>query len=142
MDLETLSPTLTENQDTITDWGRQTFGEHPPMGMAARMNVEVAELMEKLAGSDPQLRRLVKEQIALAERISERHHWLQARGDERADEVEDVEGAAEECADVFIVLAQVASCLGGSLQVAVDQKMGVNRRRTWSRTPGGRHQHD
>lgn len=142
MDLENLDLPAPETQQTITDWVVQTFGQNGPMGRACRMNVEVAELMEKLAGTDPHLRRLVKEQVALAERISERHHWLQAQGDERADQVDDVEGAAEECADVFIILVQVASALGGSLQVAVDQKMGVNRRRTWSRTPGGRHQHD
>jgi len=131
-----------ENQQTITAWGLVTFGRHPAMGMASRMNVEVAELLEKLAGPDPQLRRLVLQQIELAEAISKRHHWLQDQGDERADAVTDVPGALEECYDVGIVLDQVASILKGNMVIGKTEKMRVNRARTWSRLPGGRHQHD
>jgi NTP pyrophosphatase (non-canonical NTP hydrolase) len=39
--------------------------------------------------------------------------------------------AAEECADVLIVLCGVASALGIDLSAEVDRKMAVNREREW-----------
>lgn len=141
-DTETLEAPMVETQATITEWGRQTFGLHPAMGMASRANVEMAELLEKLAGPDPTLRKLVLQQVELAEAISRRHHWLQDQGDERADAVGDVQGALEECFDVGIVMDQVVSILGGDMVAGKTAKMRVNRNRTWSRLPSGRHQHD
>lgn len=142
MDVENLETPNPETQATITQWGLETFGRHPPMGMATRANVEMAELLEKLAGPDPALRKLVLQQVELAEAISQRHHWLVDQNDERADAVKDVPGALDECYDVGIVMDQVVSCLKGDMVAGKTAKMRVNRKRTWSRLPSGRHQHD
>lgn len=141
MDTETLDTPLVETQATIAEWGRQTFGRHPAMGMATRCNVEMAELLEKLAGPDPELRRLVLRQIELAEAISARHHALVDAGDPMADAVRDVTGALDECYDVGIVIDQVVDSLGGDMVGGKTRKMRVNRGRTWKRLPSGRHQH-
>lgn len=131
----------TETQETITIWGLATFGVNPAMGMASRMNVEVAELLEKCAGPDQHLQDLCKAAVRLAEAISARQHELEAQGGVAYDQPYDVEGALDECADVHIVLTQVASILGGDLQDRVDAKMKINRARTWKKVEGGRHQH-
>lgn len=55
---------------------------------------------------------------------------------------DDTEAALEECADVYIVLCQVAEALGHSLQEAVDSKMATNRARKWKVTGEGTGQHE
>lgn len=52
-----------------------------------------------------------------------------------------VQELQKECADVFIMLAQVAEKLNVDLQTVVDFKMGVNRNRNWTRSPSGKMQH-
>lgn len=47
------------------------------------------------------------------------------------------EKALYEMADVVIVLSHMATSLGLELQRAVDEKMSVNRARTWNMTPEG-----
>lgn len=134
---------MAETQRTITEWGWATFGQHHPTSLAARMNVEVAELLSELAGasSDPTLRHLGTTLLHVAEAFCARANQLQ---DERGlGLVSPGAGrrAADECADNFVVLVQVASALGVDLPELVDKKMLVNRARTWQKRDDGRHQH-
>ena len=57
------------------------------------------------------------------------------RDDEALDQV------ADECADVVIVLMRLADRMGFGLQDAIDQKMAVNRGRTWGRDGSGHGYH-
>lgn len=79
------------------------------------MNVEVAELIAGLA---------TVATVQVAEMDPELVQELQ-----------------KECADVFIMLAQVAEKLNVDLQTVVNYKMLVNRRRNWTRSPSGKMQH-
>jgi hypothetical protein len=129
-----------ENQTTIDAWARETFGFHPPLVIASRMNVEVAELMQQLgeaSAQDEELSGLLQQLVDLSEQISIRVHELDDR--ELVNPSPHVD--ASECADVAIVLVQVAEGLGTQLSEAVDEKMEINRRRTWGKTAAGRFQH-
>lgn len=137
---------MIETQNTITRWGEQTFGDHhDALGMATRMNVEAAELLLELAGPNVHLRNLLQANVTMAEEISRVHHALLDQG--FTDLCAPTDKAAAECADIFIVLVQVASKLGAQLlgtrwsRGEVDRKMKVNRARKWARLPSGRHQH-
>jgi hypothetical protein len=104
-----------ETQESITRWADETFGVKHPAEVAARMNVEVAELVAGLA-------------------------TVAAVPVEQMDPELVVE-LQKECADVFIMLAQVAEKLQVDLQAVTDYKMGVNRNRAWGRSPTGKMQH-
>lgn len=110
-----------ETQESITRWADETFGPKHPAEIAARMNVEVAELVAGLA-------------------------TVAAVPVEQMDPELVVE-LQKECADVFIMLAQVAEKLRQvvnphmDLQAVTDYKMGVNRNRAWERSPTGKMQH-
>ena len=104
-----------ETQESITRWADDTFGAAHPAEVAARMNVEVAELVAGLA---------TVAAVPVAGMDQELVHELQ-----------------KECADVFIMLAQVAEKLDVDLQTVVNYKMSVNRRRNWTRSPSGKMQH-
>ena len=52
-----------------------------------------------------------------------------------------IEAAKVECADIFIVLAQVAEALGCDLMEEVQKKMDINEKRKWEQLEDGRHQH-
>lgn len=49
--------------------------------------------------------------------------------------------ARKECADVGVMLLQVAELLGIDLMQAVSDKMDVNYKRQWEQTPAGDFQH-
>ena len=106
---------INETQQSISRWAEDTFGPQHPAEVAARMNVEVAELVSGLAG-------------------------VASVPVERMDP-ERVRALQDECADVYIMLAQVAELLNVDLQTAVNIKMRVNRDRTWGRSPTGKMQH-
>lgn len=106
---------INETQQSISRWAEDTFGPQHPAEVAARMNVEVAELVSGLAG-------------------------VASVPVERMDP-ERVRALQDECADVYIMLAQVAELLNVDLQTAVNVKMGVNRNRIWGRSPSGKMQH-
>lgn len=106
---------MKETQETITAWADATFGVKHPAEVAARMSVEVAELVAGLA---------TVANVPVEEMDPELVQELQ-----------------KECADVFIMLAQVAEKLNADLQAVVDYKMRVNRDRTWGRSPTGKMQH-
>lgn len=130
---------MKENQETIDEWGRTTFGLHHALTHATRMNIEVAELLSQLgtaSSEDLVLDRLLRLNIEVAELLSQRANLLQ---DENRLTTPQVDG--KECADVLVVLYQVAAALGADLHAEVDAKMQVNRARTWSKTEDGRYQH-
>ncbi|AGI11272.1 putative pyrophosphatase [Pseudomonas phage LKO4] len=104
-----------ETQESITRWADDTFGPKHPAEVAARMNVEVAELVAGLA---------TVAAVPVADMDQELVQELQ-----------------KECADVFIMLAQVAEKLNVDLQTVVDFKMSVNRNRSWGRSRTGKMQH-
>lgn len=104
-----------ETQESITRWADDTFGVKHPAEVAARMNVEVAELVAGLA-------------TVAAVPVEDMDPEL-------------VQELQKECADVFIMLAQVAEKLDVDLQTVVNFKMNVNRNRTWGRSPTGKMQH-
>lgn len=109
---------LRDIQTSIAAWGRATFGhgdQPPPVNaIAARMNVETAELLNGLAAAD-----------------------LATGADREAILAE----CRVECADIGIMLVQVADALGCDLEAAIAAKMEVNRARSWARTPSGKVQH-
>jgi len=104
-----------ETQESITHWADETFGVKHPAEVAARMNVGVAELVAGLA-------------TVAAVPVEDMDPEL-------------VQELQKECADVFIMLAQVAEKLDVDLQTVVNYKMGVNRRRNWTKSPSGKMQH-
>lgn len=106
-----------ETQQTISTWGRETFGKNKPLALATRMNVEVAELVNALNNLQEAKNRPWAIRKAMAS------------------------AALMECADVYIMLAQVAQALGGDLSKYVDLKMEINRRRQWVQTATGKMQH-
>lgn len=105
----------TENQASITKWSQECFGDIHPGAIARRMNKEVTELL--------QVFELVKD-LPVADMPYEA-----------------VNNLREECADIYIMLSQVAELLDVDLNVIRDWKMGINRKRRWEKTPDGDMQH-
>lgn len=107
-------------QESIARWGRETFGHGdlpaPAMPIAARMNVEVAELLNGLAA-------------------------LQLLPPDAPERAAILDNLRAECADVGIMLVQVADALEGDLEAEMIAKMEINRARTWGRTASGKVQH-
>lgn len=126
-----------ETQKSIFEWSEQTFGPNSALATATRMNIEVAELLSDLgADQDAQLSQLLVANNAIAEALSVRANYLQSRG-----RISNCNPNGKECADVQVILLQVAERCGIDLQSATDAKMAVNRDRTWKLTAGGRYQH-
>ena len=106
---------MSETQETISRWGWETFGATSAKKIAHRMAQEVEELLEAFS------------------------------------EVPDVEtpfvepgklkALQDECADIQIMLYQVAEELGAHLGTKVDEKMEINRKRQWKLDEFGNHQH-
>ncbi len=110
-------------QEDTSLWGRETFddtsgpsGPRRAQRIAGRMNVEVAELLDGFN--------------ALPDA---------APGSE--DYRERIHGLGMECADVAIMLVQVAEELGVCLDTYLQLKMIINRKRTWEQLANGRVQH-
>lgn len=131
----------TESQDSIDKWGRDTFGDHDAMGMATRMTIEASELLLELVGSDPRLQQLCNLAVEIHEDISRRYHELRDGGQPAELYCQPTPKAPQECADVLIVLYQVAAKVNTELHSEVDRKMTINRARAWAKTADGRHQH-
>lgn len=108
-----------ETQKTITDWSRENFGHQSPLTIALRMNVEQAELLNALGSYDRE-----SNGICSAEDLDKLH-----------------EHAADEVADVGVMLLQVAETLGIDLMARIDRKMVKNRARSWGRGADGTFQH-
>lgn len=106
---------MMETQQSITAWADGTFGPSHPAVIAARMNVEVAELVSGLS--------------------------TVARLEVSDIDPNTLDALREECADVGVMLFQVCEKLGVDLQAAINYKMGVNRSRSWAKTASGHYQH-
>lgn len=119
-------PTYEENQFSINEWQEQTFGKPSrPEIIVRRLLEEVVELAQRfLPAPAGEL---------LQEDVDSVLHYLRP-GDE--------EGAILECADVGIVLKQLAGALNFDLRGAEDTKMEVNRSRKWRLTGDGRGYHE
>ena len=106
---------MNENQETITAWAEETFGPSHPAVVAARMSIEVAELVSGLSTVS---------------------HLP-------VEDMDPVTLAAlrDEIADVNVMLSQVAKKLNVDIAAATDFKMAINRKRSWGRTASGHFQH-
>lgn len=104
---------LIDHQKLIAGWGARTFGKPDAQKIATRMNCEVAELL-----------------VAL--------NHLPADGPEREEALKAI---GSECADIQIMLVQVAAALGLNLEAETDSKMNINRSRKWGVTATGKVQH-
>lgn len=116
-----------ETQETITAWSRENFGSQSPLTIALRMNVEVAELLNALGSYE----RAAAEPTSGAD---DREVLSDARLELR-------EKAADEVADVGVMLLQVAEVLGVDLMERIERKMVKNRARQWARGADGTFQH-
>lgn len=95
-----------ETQATILAWSQATFGPSTAFSVATRMGREYKELIAELE---------------------------QAQNEGEAWRVEVLrKKAAEECADIFIMLSQVSALLGSDLIATAQRKMAVNRDRRWA----------
>lgn len=104
---------LTNIQQSISKWGRETFGKPDARAIATRMNCEVAELLVALNHIPP-------------------------AGMDRADALKAI---GLECADIQIMLVQVADALGLNLEALTQEKFEVNKLRSWATGPNGKVQH-
>lgn len=107
-----------EDQSSITQWGLDTFGPTHPAAVAKRMSKEVAEL------------------LALFEQVG--HEWdgkKQVRIPVEKLDPELLQKMHLECADVGIMLLQIAELLQVDINVIIDFKMGINRGRRWAYDP-------
>lgn len=104
---------LTDLQQTISQWGRETFGEPDARAVATRMNCEVAELLVALNHIPP-------------------------AGLDRAEALKVI---GLECADIQIMLVQVADALDLNLEELTREKFEVNKGRSWATGPNGKVQH-
>lgn len=107
---------LSDFQREVTAWGRSTFGPTPPADIAARMNVEVAELVNGFVA-------------------------YRATAPGSPDRLEIERDLGLECADVLIMLVQVASGLGIDLSLLGREKFAVVQARQWKRVGLGKVQH-
>lgn len=107
---------VTTFERETSEWARETFGKVPLGQVANRMNVEVAELLVSLDG-------------------------FAAAAPGGQDQADAREHAAAECADVFIMLVQIAFGLGVDLGAEAEKKMAINRARRWETGPNGKVQH-
>lgn len=130
-----------ETQASIHQWGVNTFGETNALTLAVRMNLEVIELLQQLVddyGPCPELegmRELLPALHALGYRLNSEHGNVPAGAGPHG------ESAQEECADVHIMLRQLAEYLKVDLDRKTDEKMAVNRVRRWARANTGQMQH-
>lgn len=119
----------TETTKTIADWGKETFGEaRNPSVYVGRALLEYIELMELIVkGSDwaPRMKR-VSEVLMNSAVLHEK----------------DYAAAAQELADVFIVLEQAFAAVGTTSEAEVNKKMAINRNRSWTKLQDGVAQHN
>ncbi|MEQ8829534.1 MAG: hypothetical protein RLW87_06975 [Alphaproteobacteria bacterium] len=100
-----------ETQQTVADWGWETFGPAPIPHIAARVVGEASELI-RIATKGVRLEDFTMEQRA---------------------------AMTLEAADVAIFLMRFADLCHFDLAAAVDEKMAINRTRKWEMAPDGRH---
>lgn len=134
---------MKETQNSVAQWGRDTFGLTPVLRIATRMNIEMAELLLALAdynglSADDPLRLSLDRNLAQARQIAQ----LTGRTEGLVDPAQFYNGAAAlECADVLVMLLQVADALDSDLWAQMEHKMSVNRGRKWAKDEHGLSQH-
>jgi hypothetical protein len=122
--------TFIETQQTIMLWGARTFGDISPKRAARRSLEEMVELCVEVGLQPLDIINEVTAAIAVAQ-----------------DKAKGLEHAAEELADVYITLCQLARALGAETGKAVliheevTAKMLVNRARQWAFDGQGSGQH-
>ena len=137
---------MQETPETITKWSNETFGgNHTPMSRTIRMVIEGIELLSEVMGTDLELAKLQSEGRYWAERLSSTFEKLVEHEAPAVHSrpLKDInpERVGGECADVYIVLSQVAETAGVDLHEHTDKKMAKNRLRSWEQLPSGRFQH-
>ena len=60
---------------------------------------------------------------------------------EITDDISNFIKMADECADIYITMCQIANTFGFDLHVYIDYKMDINRHRKWKRMGDGTGQH-
>lgn len=105
-----------ETQKTIHAWSTQTFG------LCTDKSAVVQRMMQEVDELD----------------FSSRHLQVPAAMNNFDVSVGII---ADECADVLIMLYQVASTYGFDLHTQVDHKMAINRKRNWALNGDGTAQH-
>ena len=101
---------MREDQSSITQWGLETFGPTHPGAIAERMGKEVNELLT-----------LFREKVRDGEVDQLNQELLQK--------------LHLECADVAIMLLQIAELLDVDINTVIDYKMKINRGRRWAYDP-------
>jgi NTP pyrophosphatase (non-canonical NTP hydrolase) len=162
---------VAETQKKINQWGLETFGPCTPIEIAIRANVEMAELLSAVSngalGSEIS-EEAADVAVILLQATARWDITVELPPRDFKPEVDpntasiDVAamaalqlaaaiqevlsfGAPEQLtyrmASVFNCLVMLASRHGRGLSMEVDEKMRINRARTWERTKGGRFQH-
>jgi NTP pyrophosphatase (non-canonical NTP hydrolase) len=62
--------------------------------------------------------------------------------DVKIDHNTDFYDVADECADIYITMCQIANTFGFDLHSCIDHKMEINRARKWKRAEDGTGQHE
>lgn len=100
-----------EDQNSISEWAESTFGDITGPRAITRTNKEMAELLTIISMPVPAIRKPFIDKIR------------------------------DECADILIILFQVANVYRFDLMLAVDEKMKINRARKWKLDGTGCGQH-
>lgn len=125
-----------ETSASIAAWQTETFGPaHVTPARVIRVREAIwSSMVEALrAASDSRPRPNLSRAIRAAEELAELIEMLAARDDDPL--------APVEVADVRIVLEGITASHGIDGQDAVDAKMAINRRRSWSTAGDGNGQH-
>lgn len=156
-----------ETQRTILDWGFTTFGESEVLDILVRANIEMAELVsavqcgaelkyveKELADVDIvccQAAEILGVSADIATPAKENSltptRWAMGLNCSLADLMEAVSLNARTellgslLESVYYHLRQLAATFSVDLQVQRDEKMKINRARSWGRTPEGHFQH-
>lgn len=123
---------MNETQYTINNWAEETFGPTHPYDVTKRMMTEVKELIGGFENTTSN-----KDKTALGNRWAktEQRRILIPINEIPNDELDELR---EECADIAIMLDQVAELLQVNIQDIKNHKMKINRGRRWGYCPDKR----
>ena len=159
-------------QVDICVWSKNTFGSHPAIRIAARMNLEVQELLSEAARHERKktceeaadvtiilLQVAEASGVRLAQLCASKkpiNRWrdplfLGIDISERSARIilllsQEAACPAQQLAavmvEMFQLLEELTTNFGRDLATEVRTKMAINRARKWVRTPQGHHQHE
>jgi hypothetical protein len=160
---------VAETQQTIDEWARGTFGEAEPVGIAVRANVEAAELLSAVSckAADSEIAEEVADVAIILLQATAR--WeVEVRlppsnyAPDDNPNISSIDFASmvsfqlsasimetlqfgpvpvHRFAIIFDVLSLLASRHGRGLLTEIENKMNINRERTWEKTKAGHFQH-